>query len=89
MDDDALVEKALDHTSRLRSPDAPSGRWPLGRLLSEFEGARKWSIEFAKTTAGGLRQHSYPHPFLGELDCYRWLLLIPAHGERHRLQAEE
>jgi uncharacterized damage-inducible protein DinB len=91
MDDETLVENALDRTSRLRGPDAvaPAGRWPLDRLLSEFEGARKRSIEFAKTTAGDLRQHSFPHPFFGELDCYQWLLLIPAHAERHRLQAEE
>jgi DinB superfamily len=91
MDDDSLVQKALDRTSRLRGPDAlaPSGRWPLDRLFSEFEGARKRSIEFAKTTSEDLRQHSYPHPFFGELDCYQWLLLIPAHGERHRLQAQE
>ncbi|HXW56219.1 MAG TPA: DinB family protein [Candidatus Cybelea sp.] len=91
MDDDTMVEKAVDRTARLRGPDvvAPSGRWPHDKLLSEFESVRKRSIEFAKTTTRELREHSYSHPFFGELDCYQWLLLIPAHGERHRMQAEE
>jgi DinB superfamily len=91
MDDDTMFQKAVDRTSRLRGPDAvaPSGRWPHDKLLSEFENVRKRSIEFAKTTTGELREHSYAHPFFGELDCYQWLLLIPAHAERHRRQAEE
>jgi DinB superfamily len=89
--DDDLVQRIVGRTKRLKAPDVvvPTGRWPLEQLLPEFEMARKRSIEFAKTTDAPLRQHSYPHPFFGELDCYQWLLVIAFHSERHRLQAEE
>jgi DinB superfamily len=91
LEDEALLERAIDRRQRLQGPEAvaPSGRWPQEKLLSQFEAARKCSIEFANTTTAELRQHSYRHPFFGELDCYQWLLLIPSHCERHRLQAEE
>ncbi|HUJ30912.1 MAG TPA: DinB family protein [Candidatus Acidoferrum sp.] len=91
MADDAFVERIVGRVDRAKAPDvvAPSGRWRLEELIPEFEAARRRSIEFAKTTSAPLRQHSYPHPFLGELDCYEWLLVIPSHCERHRRQAEE
>jgi uncharacterized damage-inducible protein DinB len=91
IEDDAFVEKIVERVDRAKAPEAfvPSGRWPLEQLIPEFEGARKRSIEFAKTTSAQLRQHSYPHPFYGRLDCYQWLLVIPSHSERHRRQAEE
>jgi DinB superfamily len=89
--DDELVERIVGRTKRMKAPDVvvPTGRWPLDQLFPEFELARKRSIEFARTTDAPLRRHSYPHPFFGELDCYQWLLVIPSHSERHRLQAEE
>jgi DinB superfamily len=91
MEDDAFVQRIVGRLERMRAPDAvvPSGRWPLEQLIPEFEAARRRSLEFAKTTNGRLRQHSYPHPFFGELDCYQWLLVIPSHSERHRVQVEE
>ena len=91
MEDDAFVQRIVGRAERMRAPDAvvPSGRWPLEQLVPEFEAARKRSLEFAKTTNASLRQHSFPHPVFGELDCYQWLLVIPSHSERHRRQAEE
>jgi hypothetical protein len=41
------------------------------------------------STNAPLRQSGFPHPILGNLDCYQWVLLIGGHGERHRAQAEE
>jgi len=67
----------------------PMGRWPHDQLVREFEAARKRTSEFAATTSADLRQAAFPHPMFGPLDCYQWLLLIAAHGERHRAQAEE
>lgn len=89
--DDELVQKVVGRTRRMKAPEAvvPTGRWPVEQLLPEFEMARKRSIEFVQTTDAPLRQHSYPHPFFGELDCYQWLLIIAFHSERHRLQVEE
>lgn len=89
--DDGVVHMVVDRSTRVKGPERimPSGRWAHDRLLSEFESARNRTADFAATTDAPLRQHGFPHPMLGTLDCYQWLLLIGAHGERHRLQAEE
>ena len=89
--DEAVVRLAADRSGKLKAPEpvVPSGRWPADRLAQEFEAIRSRSIEFARTTDADLRRHGFLHPFFGELDCYQWLLLIPAHCQRHLLQAEE
>lgn len=89
--DEALVERVIDRTERAQAPEAihPTGRWPHDRLLPEFELVRGRSLDFAAKTDAELRRHFAPHPRLGEFDCYQWLLMIGAHGERHRAQAEE
>jgi uncharacterized damage-inducible protein DinB len=89
--DDGMVQMVVDRTTRIKGPEIlmPTGRWPHEQLLGEFEAARKRTADFAATTDTQLRQHAFPHPMFGSLDCYQWLLLIGAHGERHRAQAEE
>jgi uncharacterized damage-inducible protein DinB len=91
VEDDALLAKVIDRTVRSKGPEhaMPTGRWAHDELLREFEAARRRTAEFAATTDAALRQSGFPHPGFGPLDCYQWLLLIPAHGERHRAQAEE
>jgi hypothetical protein len=91
MGDDGLVKMVVDRSTRVQGPEfiMPTGRWAHDRLLGEFESARKQTADFAATTDVQLRQHGFPHPMFGALDCYQWLLLIGAHGERHRAQAEE
>lgn len=91
MGDDGMVKMVVDRSTRIQGPEflMPTGRWAHDRLLDEFESARKRTAEFVVTTNVQLRQHGFPHPMFGALDCYQWLLLIGAHGERHRAQAEE
>jgi len=89
--DDALVTHITNRSERAKAPEmaVPTGRWSHERLLPEFELARKSTTEFAATNNDDLRRHLAAHPRFGELDCYQWLLLIGAHGERHRQQIEE
>jgi hypothetical protein len=89
--DDGIVQMVVDRSTRVKGPEQvmPTRRWAYDQLLGEFESARKRTADFAATTDVQLRQHAFPHPMLGALDCYQWLLLIGAHGERHRAQAEE
>jgi uncharacterized damage-inducible protein DinB len=89
--DEPLVERVTDRTQKAQAPEMihPTGRWPHDRLLAEFRTARGRTSDFAATTDADLRRHLTAHPRLGPLDCYQWLLLIAAHGERHRAQAEE
>jgi hypothetical protein len=87
--DDGVVKIVADRSTPIKGPEIlrPTGRWAHDRLLAEFRATRGRSFDFAATTDTQLRQHGFPHPMLGTLDCYQWLLLIGAHGERHRLQA--
>jgi hypothetical protein len=66
-------------------PLRPTSRWPLSSLLTEFDGARQRTIEFATTAADTmeLRHYFMPHPLFGELDCYQWFILAAGHSERH------
>ena len=91
MGDDGMVKMVVDRSTRVTGPEVlmPTGRWAHEHLLGEFKSARKRTAEFVATTNVQLRHHTFPHPMLGALDCYQWLLLIGAHGERHRAQAEE
>jgi uncharacterized damage-inducible protein DinB len=86
-----LVEDIAGRITRFQAPQyiQPSGRWPDDQLLKEFETARQQTREFAGTTDRDLRKHFYAHPVFGDLDLYQWLLLIAAHCDRHRAQAEE
>ena len=91
LEDQFLVRRVATRLGRFKGPDVlmPKGQWPEHRLPEEFEAVRRRSLEFASNTQAELRHHSFPHPFFGELDCYQWLLLIPAHCERHLAQAAE
>jgi hypothetical protein len=91
MGDNGLVQIVADRSHRVKAPEsiAPAGRWAHDQVLGEFESARKRTTDFAATTRALLREYVFPHPMLGTLDCYQWLLVVGAHGERHRAQAEE
>jgi uncharacterized damage-inducible protein DinB len=89
--DAALVEDIAGRITRFQAPEflAPSGRWSDDQLLKEFDAARRNTGEFASSTEADLRRHFFKHPVFGDLDLYQWLLLVAAHCDRHRTQAEE
>jgi hypothetical protein len=68
------------------APDAmkPANRFAtLGDAVSAFLAAREHSLEYARTTTDDLRSHFSPHPVLGKLDCYQWLVGNAHHAETH------
>ncbi len=68
----------------------PKDRWPeFEELLRQFEAARERTLRFAAVTQADLRSRAFPHPFLGPLDCYQWLLFSAAHCVRHVRQMQE
>jgi len=91
MRDNEILSTVVNRTSRVKGPERlmPTGRWSHDQLLSEFDATRTRTSVFAASTNAPLREHGYPHPMFGQLDCYQWLLMIGAHGECHRAQAEE
>ncbi|MEO8028327.1 MAG: DinB family protein [Bryobacteraceae bacterium] len=48
-----------------------------------FLAARERTLEFARTTQEDLRKHFAPHPVLGPLDGYQWLMGNSRHVESH------
>jgi hypothetical protein len=90
--DQVILARVPNRSSRVTAPPEalPGGRWTdFAELLREFEAARERSLRFAAVTQSDLRGHFFAHPYLGELDCYQWLLFLGAHSERHARQAEE
>ena len=69
---------------------APMDRWPSPAALEkDFLANRAKTIAYVKTTQDDVRSHMAPHPEMGVMDGYQWLLLIAAHCERHTAQILE
>jgi hypothetical protein len=68
----------------------PTNRWATeADVVKAFEESRQATMDYVRTTNDDLRDHFGPHPVLGPLDGYQWILLISAHSERHTKQIEE
>jgi hypothetical protein len=90
--DDVILTRVPNRSTRVTATREalPGGRWvDFAEVLRMFEAARERSLRFAAVTQSDLRGHFFPHPLLGDLDCYQWLLFLGAHSERHARQAEE
>ena len=90
--DQVILDRVPGRVLRVKGPDTamPNGRWPdFEESLRQFHTVRERTINFAAETQGALREYAFPHPFLGPLDCYQWLLFLAAHCERHVGQMEE
>jgi hypothetical protein len=89
---------ALDRFSlrvRSRAIKAPAGVTPTGaRTLSESIAAlgisRARLLELlSRVTGRALSELKAPHPLIGPLDFYQWLLFLAQHEERHAAQIRE
>ena len=87
-----ILEMVPSRHRKVKGPDAvmPTQRWQnFEGLLREFETVRARTVQFATETQADLCSHFFPHPILGDLDCYQWLLFLGTHCERHVRQLEE
>jgi hypothetical protein len=90
--DQIIMEKVPDRSRKAQAPEflKPTNRWATeAELTKAFEDSRKATMDYIRTTDDDLRDHFGPHPLLGTLDAYQWILLISAHSERHTKQIEE
>jgi hypothetical protein len=90
--DEMVLTKVPDRSHKAQAPEflKPTNRWATeAELIKAFEASRQATIDYVRTTNDDLRDHFGPHPVLGTLDCYQWILLISAHSERHTEQIEE
>jgi hypothetical protein len=90
--DEVILAKVPDRSRKAQAPEflKPTGRFAdRAAVTKAFEDARKNTMDYVKTTQDDLRDHFGPHPMLGTMDAYQWILLISAHSERHTKQIEE
>jgi DinB family protein len=90
--DEVILTKVPDRSHKAQAPEIlkPTNRWATREELTKaFEDSRKATMDYVRTTNDDLRDHFGPHPLLGPMDGYQWILLISAHSERHTKQIEE
>lgn len=90
--DETVLKMVPDRSHKAQAPEflKPTNRWATqAELTKAFEDSRKATMDYVRTTNDDLRDHFGPHPLLGPLDGYQWILLISAHSERHTKQIEE
>jgi hypothetical protein len=90
--DTIVLEKVPDRSHKAQAPEflKPTNRFATREdTVKAFEEARGRTMDYVKNTNDDLRDHFGPHPMLGTLDAYQWILLISAHSERHTKQIEE
>ncbi|MGB9235303.1 MAG: DinB family protein [Terriglobales bacterium] len=90
--DQQILTLVPDRSHKVQAPEflKPTNRWATREeLVKSFEESRKATMDYVRTTNDDLRDHFGPHPLLGTMDAYQWILLISAHSERHTKQIEE
>jgi hypothetical protein len=90
--DERLLAIMVDRSRKAEAPEPirPTHRFATAQeAVDHFRQSRDNNIDFVEKTQADLRGHFAPHPLLGSLDLYQWLLLISAHSERHTKQILE
>ncbi|HVP45810.1 MAG TPA: DinB family protein [Bryobacteraceae bacterium] len=90
--DGRMAAAVVDRSRRF---SAPHGVRPHGHFVSpaeavaHFRESRERALAYTRDCTHDLRRLFTPHPLLGEIDCYRCLLLLALHPARHAAQIEE
>lgn len=90
--DELIMKMVPDRSRKAQAPEQirPTGKFATREaLLAGFKSRRDRTIEFVKTTKADVRSHTSPHPVLGPIDVYEWVLFIAAHSDRHIQQMRE
>jgi hypothetical protein len=75
--------------ARVQAPEfvAPRSSLPVEESLARLKASRGKFLESVENLAQyDLSQLSYPHPMLGNLNMYQWILLSGGHERRHSAQ---
>jgi len=65
----------------------PTGRATLAESLAGLAESRRKLLELVHRVSGrALDELAAPHPLLGRLSFYQWLLFLAQHEERHAIQ---
>jgi len=75
--------------ARVKAPDrvAPRSHLPVGESIARLRASREKVITTVEQLSGyDLTGLTYPHPLLGELNGYQWLIIAGKHESRHTAQ---
>ena len=75
--DELILTKVPDRSHKVQAPEflKPTNRWATrDELVKAFEDSRRATMDYVRTTNDDLRDHFGPHPVLGTLDAYLWIL---------------
>jgi transposase len=90
--DVTIVQTMKDRGRPMEAPEfvRPSGRWPSpAAAVAAFQESREKMIALLERLGGNLRDYCAPHPILGTLDGYQWMLFVGSHLDRHTEQIAE
>lgn len=90
--DERVLRAVPDRSRKVQAPEsvAPKNRFATAaEAVEAFRDRRDETIRFIESTGADLRSHQSPHPFLGPLDAYQWVLFLAAHCDRHIQQMRE
>jgi uncharacterized damage-inducible protein DinB len=91
-----LGHTSLDENGHQRPGQfpAPDRVWPQGGAhiedsLAKMRASLAGFAEIqARLEAVDLSEQTFPHPFLGPINAYQWMVLLGEHEDRHRGQIE-
>jgi AraC-like DNA-binding protein len=84
--------RLTDRSRKLAAPErvAPIGGWTREQALESLARSRGTLHDGFRAAEGlALCTVTAPHPRLGEIDLYQWILFIGQHEQRHVAQAAE
>ncbi len=90
--DQEILDKVPVRTKKFKAPEPIAPKKTFAdpeQAVAHFKESREKNIAFVETTQDDLRDHFLPHPALGPLDGYQWLLMMSAHSDRHTQQILE
>ena len=87
-----LAAALVNRSRRFPAPDSirPTGRFAsIADARAHFLEGHQRAMTYTRQCQLDLRRHFTVHPLLGEIDCFRCLLLLALHPARHAGQIAE
>ena len=84
--------RLLDRSSRMSAPEPvmPRGELTAAQAMAALTESRQALVSALEAGDGlALGRIAYPHPLLGELNLYQWVLFVGQHEARHAGQLRD
>ena len=96
---DGRIDPPVKFTSMVRKTELnkveaperirPQGGVPVAESLEKLRESREYLKSLrARMAAVDLSEAKFPHPVMGELNLYKWLIFVSEHEARHLAQME-